>query len=460
MDDIDILVVEDSPTQARWLAMVLQERGIRHRMASDGVEALDLVSMAQPDLVLTDVRMPRMDGYELCRRIKSDDATSHIVVVLLTTLSRPTDVLLAVKCGADNFVTKPYEPDFLISRLEQTLRNRERELSGEGVYFAGEYHAIPGSDNSLLLLLLSTYEEAVLRNRALEQSNNALNRSLSNLEKLQGDYKAILERSADGIVVCNPDGVVQFANPASAHLLGRPVRDLLDRTFDYPVVAGSNQEVQVRRGATDPLVIEMRVTSTSWEGRQSHLVSMRDITHIAREREQLETLAETDGLTGLFNRRGFLAAGNRVLTEARSSGRGVSVFFLDMDGLKEINDKLGHQEGDRAIKDLARLLENTFRETDVIGRLGGDEFAVLAPRGSHASSQGLRDRLERNLRRQGNMAGRLYRLSASIGIVLGDPRGSEDLSALLDRADNLMYLQKRTRKRSRSLAGGDDGHKT
>ncbi|HEV2197454.1 MAG TPA: GGDEF domain-containing protein [Candidatus Acidoferrum sp.] len=163
---------------------------------------------------------------------------------------------------------------------------------------------------------------------------------------------------------------------------------------------------------------------------------------------ELSNLALTDELTGLYNRRGFLALAERQLKLARRSGRSLLLFFIDVDGLKEINDVFGHAEGDAALKCTAEALEATFRDSDVIARLGGDEFAVLAIEASGQSEVTIRERLTEFL----NSASRQesdYKFSVSLGTARFDPWNQTSIRDLIAEADQAMYEQKRRRSAER-----------
>lgn len=157
---------------------------------------------------------------------------------------------------------------------------------------------------------------------------------------------------------------------------------------------------------------------------------------------ELSNLALKDELTGLYNRRGFLALAERQLKLARRSGRSLLLFFIDVDGLKEINDLFGHSEGDAALKCTAEALETTFRDSDVIARFGGDEFAVLAIEASDHSETTIRERLTEFL----NSASRHksgYKFSVSLGAARFDPWNPASMRELIAQADQAMYEQKR-----------------
>lgn len=173
------------------------------------------------------------------------------------------------------------------------------------------------------------------------------------------------------------------------------------------------------------------------------------------ERE-LHSLALTDDLTGLYNRRGFVASAMQQLKLARRNARGLLLFFCDVDNLKQINDSRGHAEGDRALVRSADVLEHTFRDSDVLARLGGDEFAVLAVETSTQYQKTILARLEKSLKKS-NARESGYKLSLSVGVARFDPRDSLSLGELMARADLSMYEQKgrRTKPRHVSFAASE-----
>ena len=167
-----LLIVEDSATQAAELTLLLESRGFEVSVASDGLAGLSRCRTQRFDAVLSDVVMPGLDGYQLCRQLKSDKQTANVPVILLTSLNEPLDIVRGLECGADNFITKPYEPDYLLERIGRLLENkalrhqRKPEL-GVDVMVAGERFTIRSEKEQMLDLLLSTFEE-VLRSRQRE----------------------------------------------------------------------------------------------------------------------------------------------------------------------------------------------------------------------------------------------------------------------------------------------------
>jgi len=196
----------------------------------------------------------------------------------------------------------------------------------------------------------------------------------------------------------------------------------------------------VRKVEEDPLLDDGQV------GRMKKLV-MRAVHCAAKQymlQAELGNLALTDELTGLCNRRGFMAIAERQLKIGHRTGRGIVLFFMDIDGMKQINDSFGHGEGDRALKRMAKALKMTFRDSDVIARLGGDEFAVLAIEASDNSETAIRARLAEDLKSVSAGETR-YTITLSLGAVRINICSSASIGEWMVRADQAMYEQKRRR---------------
>jgi two-component system cell cycle response regulator len=195
--------------------------------------------------------------------------------------------------------------------------------------------------------------------------------------------------------------------------------------------------------------IRMGVQDFLVKGRISGDLVVRSIRYaIERHRMtvMLRSAAFVDELTGLYNRRGFLRLAEHQIKLSHRKGRGYSLTFVDMDELKLINDRHGHQEGDEALRQAADVLRASFRESDVIGRIGGDEFVALAIETDAEDEDPIRERLRRGLLAQNERASKPYALSLSTGVLYQEHGSEVSLQELLTRADTLMYAQKRARR--------------
>ncbi len=205
---IEILVAEDSPTQAEHVRYMLEKRGFKVLSAANGKEALEVLKRHKPDIVVTDILMPEMSGYELCKKIRADVRLKDVPVIIVTALSHPADVLDGLEAEADNFITKPYDEDFLVSRIQYMIDNKELRKNSEAdpginVFFSGKNYYVTAERTHMLDLLLSTYESAYLQNRDLIKAR-------IDLEKLNDELELrVLERTAK-LSVANKELMAQI----------------------------------------------------------------------------------------------------------------------------------------------------------------------------------------------------------------------------------------------------------
>jgi two-component system sensor histidine kinase/response regulator len=192
---VRVLIAEDSRTQAEQLKYTLEKQGYAVTVAPNGREALEAARSQKPTLLISDVIMPEIDGFQLCQAIKSDPELSSIPIILVTTLSDPHDVIRGLECRADNFIIKPYDERYLLSRIQFVLLNsdlhaREQSSMGVEIYFNGRRHFITADRLQILNLLLSTYEAAVQRNRELNRTKNELQSVNATLETVNKELES------------------------------------------------------------------------------------------------------------------------------------------------------------------------------------------------------------------------------------------------------------------------------
>ena len=187
--EVNILIVEDSLTQAMQLKYLLEKNKYNVITAVNGLDALSMLEQFEPTIIITDICMPVMNGYELCRRVKALDRPKEIPVILLTSLSNPEDVIEGLECGADNFITKPYADNYLLSHIQhiianQSLRQTDRVRIGVEIIFAGKRRFIAADQQHMLTLLISTYEAAVVKNKELLHVQEELQTMNEQLEEM------------------------------------------------------------------------------------------------------------------------------------------------------------------------------------------------------------------------------------------------------------------------------------
>ena len=228
-----ILIAEDSLTQSLRLQNTLEKNGFTVTAARDGRAALDALATLRPTLVISDIQMPEMDGYELCRRLKADPALRDIPLILLTSLSAPQDIIRGLECGADNFVLKPYDDEFLLARIRTVLANRDLGSVDEGaaipVHFAGQRYEIAASRRQILNLLLSTYETAVRTNADLIKAHEELKAAQALI--IETEKFRTTARLAAGVAheVRNPLAILEMGMEV---LSGQPIDEAGQAVFE------------------------------------------------------------------------------------------------------------------------------------------------------------------------------------------------------------------------------------
>jgi len=446
----EIVIAEDSLTQAERLRYFLEKNGFVVRSARNGRQALDMVAERCPRVVVSDIVMPEIDGYELCRRLRQSAETADLPVILLTALSESTDVINGLASGATDFLGKPYNEQSLVARIRRALANRELRHdapSGDGVQvlFAGNRYTLESSSTQSLDFLLSSFEDAIEKNVQLNEANSQLKDALQTISSLETRYQKLMEFTPTALFVVGRDGVVWFANEAAALLFRREAEDLKGTPFPLPLDASSVGETELALPGGETAVVELRFVETTWGDNQAFLASLWDVTENVELRRQLQELSVTDELTGLANRRGFLmlAEQQRKLVKR---GHSMVLLYMDLNDFKSINDTLGHNAGDDALAETARILSTCVRESDILARMGGDEFAALLVDSEAVFAEQAPIRVQAAFDRRNASKATPYDLSISCGSApyLGDDPVS--LEELIARADELMYADKQTMK--------------
>ncbi|MBF0096805.1 MAG: diguanylate cyclase [Magnetococcales bacterium] len=274
------------------------------------------------------------------------------------------------------------------------------------------------------------------------------------LQASHESFQAIVERSADGTLIVNQVGVVRYLNQAAEQLLGRTLAELQGTHFGQAMIADGVTEVDIVRKNGLLGIAEMRSVNTVWLGEPATLVSLRDVTENVQLREQLHQLSMEDALTGLNNRRGFILLAEQECKQARRLRAHILVFFIDLDGMKQINDTLGHKIGDLALLETATILRQVFRKSDVLARQGGDEFLALAFREAgddlQAAQEGITRRIHEEVANRNAQPERRYSLSLSVGVTIIPPDSTITIEESIQQADSAMYLVKTANRRNRT----------
>ena len=293
------------------------------------------------------------------------------------------------------------------------------------------------------------------------------NRTEDALHDSEVKFRNLTDTAQDAIVTTNMKGMITYANPAAEELaagisiVGMDLRDFLTpdsvehhesilALFDSGFSETLSYEAKIQRPRDHyPLYFDVRSSGLLNRGEPSgFLFVARDATERRRTEEEIRLMAIIDTLTGLYNRRGFITLAEQQMKTAVRSRNKLLLFFIDLDGLKFINDTLGHEEGDNAIKRASTILKRTFRESDIITRLGGDEFAVLVADNVELPEV-IMKRLQRKTDDENTVSDLPYQISMSIGVADYDPSAPCSIHELMSRADESMYKQKKEKKQTR-----------
>jgi diguanylate cyclase (GGDEF)-like protein/PAS domain S-box-containing protein len=319
-----------------------------------------------------------------------------------------------------------------------------------GRSFPVEYSSIPITKGGKVMGAVVTFSDITERKHA-----QAI------LQESEERYRTAIESSNDGIAIVEEDHHI-YVNQKFLDIFGYEKQEDIIGKSPYMIVYPDDREMVLhynrKRQSGDPvpskyefrgikkdggtIFIEASAAKITHNGKPASLAYLRDMTERKHLEEQLRTMSLTDELTGLYNRRGFMVLSAQQLKIAQRTKAHLLLAFVDLDKMKQINDTLGHQAGDAALVDIAAILKEACRESDIVGRMGGDEFAILAIDTADKTGEVLTNRLLNLLNTHNRLAGRSYRLSLSIGIAHFDPEKPSNLYELIAHADTRMYEDK------------------
>lgn len=431
----NILIVDDEPAALKLLKDILSADGHVIRLFNNGELALRSVMVEVPELILLDIRMPGMNGFEVCRRLKEDERLKEIPVIFISAASDMEDKVRAFQEGGVDYITKPFQKEEVIARVKthialshtiqrmmeiaETLRISEESLKmAQAIAHLGYWELDAKSDQFIC-------SEEMYRILGLEPQGQIAN------------HDAFLQ-------TVHPDDRERVANHMSEVLAGNSV------DIEYRIILPSG-EVRVVYGKSEVFSLDAgrkkRIISTIQDVRERDQTKMlgiiQDITEQKELLKKLEEQANADFLTGCASRRSFLEHAGEEFLRIRRYGGEMSMLMLDLDYFKNVNDSYGHQVGDMTLKKLVQVCRGMLREVDIIGRLGGEEFAIMLP---ETGSQRALEVAERLCQAVADAEVPLENASplhftTSIGVA---SLAEEDtrIDALLNRADRALYYAK------------------
>ena len=477
----DILIVDDEPENLHVLSHMLHLFGYQVRAVSEGAMALSVAQAAPPDLIMLDISMPGMDGYETCQRLKADKRTRDIPVIFISALVDVQDKVKAFDVGGVDYVPKPFQIEEVLARLETHLSMRRLQIQLES---ANRQLEETNRDLARRLRELSVTQAAEREQRRLAESLRDtivdINSSLDYNEVLELILKHlanVVPHDAAHIALPNGDGNVHVRRA-----LGYKERGLEELLLSlhvpidfFPIwsrvyqshkplaiadtrvdsIWGNLPELSwVRSSACAPILTKGEFmgflnldsatpdffTSTQLE----RLRTFADYAAVAIENarlfEKTQNLAITDELTGLLNRRQVLKLAEIEYERVRRYRRPLSAVMIDIDHFKRINDTFGHPVGDEALIALANCCRANLRTVDILGRYGGEEFLILLPETQHNMALEAAERIRKQVEAIVLPAAKgPLKLTISAGVATLDLESPISLDELIKNADDALY---------------------
>jgi diguanylate cyclase (GGDEF)-like protein/PAS domain S-box-containing protein len=427
-NSVVVLIVEDDSELREILKVELESDGMAVLSAADGEKAVNNARTLLPDVILLDIIIPKVNGFNVAKILKKDKSTRHIPILMLTVADSKEDIIKGLDAGAIDYITKPFFLPEVKARINSIVKHKKL--------------------------------------------HDELEKAKEHLAQSEQKYRSLVENATDAILVVQ-NGITKFANPSATDLLCtsqdtlacKPLIELVhpdDRDglchLEQDVLKNENSpyihSFRFNGRDNDIRWMEIRSTPITWEGNPSTLNFLTDITDRKLEEEMIRHLAYYDTLTGLPNRLLFMDHLDRALASAKRHGHMVAILFFDLDRFKKINDSLGHTVGDLLLRAVADRLVKTLRKSDVVirqtpskvsnnlARFGGDEFVILLTDIKEPQdAANVAQRLMYTLSDTFVLAGHEMVITASIGVSLY-PGDGEDLDTLITEADKAMYHAK------------------
>jgi two-component system, cell cycle response regulator len=467
-----VLIADDSPLVLRLIEKVLASAGYAVVTAQDGLEAIEKAMSQDVDLVILDVMMPRMNGYQACRLLKTEASTKAVPVVILTSKDQAGDRFWGLETGADYYITKDSDPLRILELVKNILSTEASRPRPPAADTKATGVDILSRVNDLLDRKL--YEATILSEigrvaRSLVQFDETFTSVMGLVARVVeftvGAMAFVEQDDVDVELMLNRRAAPAVVDEVKARLLeavvaargGQPVGRVRARLFAPPGSAHSAEEAALGAFTSFPvetnhklcgmLVLTGRAVGKMTPDTRAFLGQVANQAQIVMENsrlfERVRNLAIRDSLTDLFNHRHIM---DLVQHEFERVGRyqdAFSVLMIDVDHFKRINDAHGHPAGDAVLREMAQLLRETLRTVDSLGRYGGEEFVAVLPHTGPEEARQTAERIRYQVQQRRFHAGESeVRISVSVGMATCPAPGIDTPEALLREADKALYRAK------------------
>lgn len=452
-----VLVVDDVLPNVKLLEAKLTSEYFDVLCATSGEEALSVISEAPPDIILLDVMMPGMDGFEVCRRIKSDPKTSHIPIIMVTALDHPKDRVTGLEAGADDFLTKPVHDTALFARVRSLVRLKVltdelmmRESTSQSLGLNSEFslNGMNDIDDGQILLIEDQARVAQRVMEALEPTGRVEcddgEAGLAERVRMR-DFDLVIVSlglaKVDGLRICSQLRSME----ETRHV---PILVVVDENNSKELLRG------LEIGVNDYLVRpidrnELLARARTQIRRKRYADRLRYNAHLNFK------MATTDAVTGLYNRHFMSNHLQALLASAARTGKPVSLMIMDIDFFKRINDSYGHAAGDGVLQEFAGRIVRNIRGIDLATRFGGEEFVVIMPDTDMDMALVIAERLRAAVEAKPFEVGAPdgpKPITVSIGVAM--TTGGESVDQLIERADRALYRAKHEGRNRTMMAAG------
>jgi two-component system cell cycle response regulator len=467
-----VLIADDSPLVLRMIELMLSSAGYSVLTARDGLEAIEKAVADGVDLVILDVMMPRMNGYQACRLLKTEPSTRHVPVVILTSKDQAGDRFWGLETGADYYITKDSEPQRILELVKNILSSEGGRPRPRGAEAKSAEVDILSRVNDLLDRKL--YEATILSEigrvaRSLVQFDETFTSvmglvarvaeftlgAMAFVEQDEVDVELLLNRRVAPAVV--DEAKARLLEAVVAARAGAPLGRVRARLFAPPGGGQSAEETALGAFAAFPvetnsrlaglLVVAGRAVGKMTPETRGFLGQVANQAHIVMENsrlfERVRNLAIRDSLTDLFNHRHITDLVHHEFDRVGRYQEAFSVLMIDVDHFKRINDAHGHPCGDTVLREMAHLLRDALRTVDSVGRYGGEEFVAVLPHTGAEEARQTGERVRQQVQERGFHCGeREVHITVSVGVATYPSATIDSPDALVREADKALYRAK------------------